>query len=402
MDPAIRDKDIAFFAQRLREDPESAADRSRLALLYLSRSRERGDFADVARAESLAVRSLAQRESHNGGTWSILAAARLAKHDFAGALDAGRRYLANDSTSPTARALVGEILLETGGYDEARALFTSIEPSTSLPSVASRLARWYELTGRIDQARTVARYAARVARLDGGLSREQIAWFQMRVGDLALKRGDLAESDSAYRFALEIFPGDYRVLAATARLAAVRGEWKAAIAAGEQAVAVQLDPATLGLLAGAWAALGDTAQSAAYAKAMTVSALTQPGAIHRAWGLYLVDHHQRTHDVLRRVRQELETRQDVYGYDLLAWTLHAQGKDREAWQAARKALAQGTEDAQIAFHAAEIARALGDTEEANRQMQRVAAINPTYLLHRHAAGSATLALSAAPPALSGR
>jgi tetratricopeptide (TPR) repeat protein len=378
LDPEIRDKDITFYEQRLREDPASATDRSRLGMLYISRARERGDYADVQRAESLAVQSLTQREAHNTGTWSLLASARLASHDFVGALDAARHYVESDTTSPAAQALLGEILLEMGRYDEARAIFTSLEGHTDQPSIAARLSRWYEITGRIGQAQSVARYAAKVARRDGGLSREQVAWFSMRVGDLALKRGALAEADTAYAFGLRVFPGDHRILAGQARVAMARGDFKAAIAAGEQAIAVQLDPATLGLLADAWLAAGDTAQSESYARAMTLSALEQPGPIHRAWGLYLVDHGQRLDDVLRRVRVEAKSRRDVYGYDLLAWTLHAKGDDEAAWQAAQVALSQGTEDAQIVSHAAVIARAIGKAEQAAQPMARAVAINPAY------------------------
>lgn len=379
LDPTVRDRDIAFYQQRLHEDPQSAADRSRLAALLLSRARETASFADVTRAEDLALQSVKLRESHNAPTYALLASARLSKHDFAGALWAARRLVALDSSLVTSRALLAEVLLETGAYDEAGLLFRSVEAHTGQPSVGARLVRWYELTGRMSQARTVARYVARLARLDGGLSREQIAWFQMRVGDLAAKAGDVSEADSAYALGLSIFPGDYRILAGQARRAAMTGDWRSAIAAGESAMAIQLDPATLGLLANAWQALGDTAQARSYAKAMTASALTQPGAIHRAWGLHLVDRGQRLDDVLRRVRRELQSRTDVYGYDLLAWTLHAKGDNAAAATAMRVALSQNTEDAPLAFHASEIARALGDTTEANRQLQHMHQFNPRYV-----------------------
>lgn len=92
----------------------------------------------------------------------------------------------------------------------------------------------------------------------------------------------------------------------------------------------------------------------------------------------MIDHGQRTDEVLRRVRNELRTRKDVYGHDLLAWTLHARGDQAGAWRAMQRALAQGTQDAQLAYHASEIARALGDTAEAIRQTQRMLAINPAY------------------------
>ncbi len=73
-----RDADIALFESRVDDDPSSAADRSRLAALYLRRARETGNFTDVTRATEQAERSLALRVSHNEGTFSILASARLA------------------------------------------------------------------------------------------------------------------------------------------------------------------------------------------------------------------------------------------------------------------------------------------------------------------------------------
>ena len=51
-------------------------------------------------------------------------------------------------------------------------------------------------------------------------------------------------------------------MAAEARLAALRHDWRRAIALGDSAIAIVLDPATVGLVGEAWAALGDTARAA--------------------------------------------------------------------------------------------------------------------------------------------
>lgn len=375
-EPSVRDQDIAFYTKRLAEDPMSATDRSRLALLHLARARAQGSVSDIERAESLAVASLKIRESRNAATWSILASARLAKHDFVGARHAAEQYLTGDSSAVTAKALLGEVLLELGEYDRAASLFRSLEGIDNSLTTLARLGRWYELTGRLDRGRTVAQFAARRARFDGNLSREQIAWFQLRVGELAHKRGDFDAADSAFALGLRINPNDFRILSASARLALARGNADLAIQLAERVVADLPDPVTLGVLSAAWRAKGDSAQARAYFNAMTRSALTQPGAIHRAWGLYLVDRGQRVGDVLRRVRKELATRHDVYGYDLLAWSLHAMGRDKEAWRAMERALALGTEDSQLAYHAAEIAQALGDSATAARQRARLASLAP--------------------------
>lgn len=378
IDARQRDSDIELFERRRREDPQSATDRTMLAQMYLARGRETGSFEDVGRAERLATESLALREAHNSPTYAVLASARLSQHDFSGALAAARRLVALDPESASNRALLGEVLLETGAYDEADTLFRGLEGSTDRLTVVARLTRWYELTGRLGQATTVARYAAARALTEPALSAEQAAWFQLRRGELALKSGDFAAADSAFALGLRIFPGDYRIHAAQSRAAAMRGEWRRAIDAGERAIETQPDPATLGVLSDAWAALGDSSQAAAYARAMTASALTQPGAIHRAWGLYLLDHGVRAADVLARVRRELRTRHDVYGYDLLAWSLHTLGRDREAEKAMQHALSRRTEDAQLWYHGSAILHALGRDGDAAALLDRAVALNTQF------------------------
>ena len=84
------------------------------------------------------------------------------------------------------------------------------------------------------------------------------------------------------------------------------------------------------------------------------SALKQPGPIHRAWGLFVLDHGtpRERASILARVRTELETRRDVYGYDLLAWSLFKLGRTDEAREAMTIALAQHTEDPLLRSHAA--------------------------------------------------
>lgn len=370
--------DIALFERRVREDPASAADRARLAAFYLRRSRATGSVHDIDRAVQQAERSLALREGHNAATWGTLASARLAQHDFVGALAAAQALVRDDPDSPDALALEGEVLLELGRYDEAARRFAIVERASTSLTLAPRLSRWYEVSGHIDRALLVSRYALRLATSSDGVSREQVAWFATRVGDLAAKRGERVAADSMYRTALAAHPDDHRVLASQARLAANHGDWRTAVAAGESAIALHLDPATLGVLRDAWLALGDTAQATSYAAAMTASALTQPGAIHRAWGMHLVEHGERLGQVLRRVRREAQERRDVYGADLEAWTLHAMGRDAEASRAMQRALRVGTEDALLWYHAGVIAAAEGDSAGAREYLARALAFNPSF------------------------
>src|SRR5262249_40555456 len=114
-----------------------------------------------------------------------------------------------------------------------------------------------------------------------------------------------------------------------------------------------------------------------YARVLDVAVLKQPGAYHRAWSLFLIDHHRHVGTVYRKVVIELRTRRDIYGYDLLAWALHAQGRDVGAKRARTLPVAQGTRDAQLFHHAAEIERSLGNQAAATELLARARALEPS-------------------------
>jgi tetratricopeptide (TPR) repeat protein len=374
----LRTADIAFYERRTAADPQSSEDRATLAALYLQRGRETGAEVDFVRAERAALQSLVLRTTRNGKTFVTLAAALLAQHQFTGARRVAGELVAREPDAPAYRALLGETQVELGDYVAARRTFATVDATTASLSIAPRLARWAELNGRLDLARRLLRGALADAELRDDLPREQLAWFYLRVGDFELRNGRPEAAARALKQGLTVDPNDGRVLSTLARLAAVRGRWPEAVEWGERAIAVRVDPATLGLLSDAHAALGDSASAAEYARALEVSVSGQSGPYHRAWGLFLLDHDRRVAEVLARARVDVETRRDVYGYDLLAWALHKAGRDDEAQRAMTQALRLGTPDAGLYFHAGMIERALGDRQAARAYLERALAANPWF------------------------
>lgn len=374
----IRDLDIEFYRARVARDPRSARDFTQLAGLYLQRARETADNEDLERAEETARHSLALRRGRNDAAYGVLASSLMGQHRFAEALETARALLAADSTSIAARGMVAEAELELGQYADAGREFGRLGSYQADLGIAPRLARWAELRGRPDEARRLLRQVLSEASRRHGMPREQIAWFHLRLGDLALRAGHLPEAERELDAGLAILPGDHRLLGTLARLHAVRHEWRQATEVGELAVSRALDPATLGLLHDAWTALGDSARAAEYYRAMAVSVLRQPGPYHRAWSLFLLDNEREVPRVLTNVESELRTRHDVYGFDLLAWALHRSGRDAEARAPMARALALGTRDAMLFYHAGMIARALGDTALARARLDTALAINPYW------------------------
>ncbi|MEO5815065.1 MAG: tetratricopeptide repeat protein [Gemmatimonadaceae bacterium] len=350
----VRELDIEYFAERAHRDPTGASDLARLGALYLSRARETGDPRDVLLAEEMARTSMKNRPQRNGQAAQILQSSLLAQHRFDEALTLALAARDAEPQNAALLAAVGEIQMELGQYDSARVSFAGVKAPLGDPAVAPRLARWAEIEGNPDKARRLLHAALVTVQQLPEVPREQLAWYWLRVGDVELRARNFVAADSAYRSGLAAHVDDYRLLSAVAHSALLQKKYQRAITFGEKALSVTLDPATLGILSDAYAASGDSARSEEYAHVLDVVVLKQPGAYHRAWSLFLLDHDRHLSTVSRKIREEMRTRKDVYAYDLLAWSLHKQGRNREAADAMTIALSQGTQDPQLQHHAREI------------------------------------------------
>ena len=373
-----RDVEIRVWGQALAADSVSAVAMAHLAALYNQRAREGGGWADYLTAEQYARRSLALRVNRNGPAAATLVATLLAQHRFSEARDAASQLVAREPDIPQYRSLLGEVAMELGDWSTAHAMLDSFWHERTVLSIAPRLARWAEINGRLAEARTLLDSARDAALGRTDVPSETKAWFMFRSADLALRTGRLRAAERTLRSGLAIEPNDPRLLAAMARLASVRGDPREAIAWGDRAIAAQLDPGTLGVVGDAYAALGDTAKASEYFRTMEVAVTAQPGAFHRAWSLYLLDHKLRVADVLARARIDLAQRHDIYGYDLTAWALHRSRFDRAAVVVMAGALQLGTPDPMLWYHDGMIARALGDNARTRQSLQRALDINDRW------------------------
>lgn len=377
-DARVRDLDITFYESRVKRDPYGAMDLARLGALYLQRARETGNGSDLTLAENAARLSYSHRQSRNGQALQILTTALLSQHRYEEAYETAHSLSERDTSAIGARATLAELALETGRYTVADSLFAMLRGQSHLPSIAPRLARWLEIHGKNEEAHQLLLAARTDAKRQYGMPNEQLAWFDLRVGDIAQRNGRLAEAEEAYQSGLRTNPGDYRLLSALARLSAARRDWKRAISYGEEGIETVLDPVTLGVMGDAWAQQGDSAKAEEYYRVMEVAVLKQPGAFHRAWSLFLLDHGRDVPAVLAKVQEEIQTRRDIYGYDLLAWALHKSGRNEEASAAMAHAMAEGTRDAMLYYHAGMIARSRHQDAEAGHFLESALATNDAF------------------------
>ena len=362
----VHQEDIKFFQWKIADDPHSAYHTSMLARTYLQHARETGDYEDYLRAETLLRQSLAMRTAHNATSYGLLASTLLAQHRFPEALVAAESLVAAEDWVPAHKAMVGEIAFEMGRYLLARAMFDSLRGNAQHIEIAPRLARWAELNGHVAPARVLLQNAFIDAKRMKHLPREQVSWFALRLGDLESRAGDLHAAERDYREGLGIFPQDYRLKAAMARLMLERSRYQDAARWGEDALGTVLEPGTLATLSDAYAAMGDRTKADEYRRVMEVAVLGQQGAIHRQWGLFLLDHGRDIELVAEKARLELGTRKDIYGWDVMAWALFKQGHVRDARVAMDSALRLGTRDPLLARHSAAIDSVLAVHQEAGR------------------------------------
>ncbi len=351
---AERDVQIRVWHQALDADPTSAIVTGQLAALHFQRAREGGGWDDYLKAEAFARRSVGKRTKRNSAASSTLVSILLAQHRFTEAREIAEALVRAEPEVAAYRASLAEVAMELGDDAAADTLFRSVWSERGTLTTAARLARWLELNNHVPEAHRLLITARADALSRRDVARETQAWFHLRVGDLELRRGRLGDAAAAYSAGLALEPEDPRLLAAMARYEMARRNWREAIVWGERAMAVQLDPATLGLIGDAYSALGNRAKADEYFRTLEVAVSLQPGAYHRAWSLHLLEHGLQVGAVLEKATDELRARKDVYGYDIVALALEKSGRHAEAQAAMRSALRLQTPDPLLERHAREL------------------------------------------------
>jgi tetratricopeptide (TPR) repeat protein len=356
------DHSISAWTANLAANDKDFFSATNLAVLYESRARLSGDVTDYARAEEAANRSLTI-EPRQLDVRALHARLLLATHDFRRALAEAESLDRTAPDQPAILAIVADAHLELGDVDAADANYGRIAKLQPGAAVTARQARIDFLRG--DPAGAVARageaYATAQAEGQAGPS---LSWYAYLAGVLNLSSGEPETAATWFDRALDSWPESHLALAGQARAAAALGDLDSAIAGYRAATAISPQPEALTALGDLLSMRGD-AEGAAdqYATVQAIAKLQGAGGLvyNRQLALFELNHGGDAAVALTLAERELEDRKDVYGYDLYAWALLANGRAAEADAAITKALALGTRDATLLYHAGSIAVAVGDT-----------------------------------------
>jgi tetratricopeptide (TPR) repeat protein len=256
--------------------------------------------------------------------------------------------------------LLGDVFMEQGRLKEAAKAYQTmldLKPSLHSYSRAAHL-RWLkgDLTGAIEAMQlAVAASSPQDA--------ESAAWVNTRLAFYQFQAGDNNEARRTADIALT-YQHDYApALLLRGRMKLSEG--KSDDAAAQIQTATQLNP----LPEYRWALADALREAGRESDALNIEQLlTQTGAADdpRTYALYLATRGQLPETAVQLIESELKERADVFTHDAAAWSLARAGRIDDALTHLLQALAEGTKDARLFFHAAVIHSKAGHKDEASR------------------------------------
>ncbi len=376
------DEAIRYFEARVARNPRDYTSHRILGEFHEKKAEESGDLASYERAEAALRRSL-EIEPFYDRARTTLAAVLCSRHKFAEGLAMAREVLAKDPSNVDVLATLGDALLETGRYAEAEKVFGELRKKSEAPPIIARLATLAELKGDADEALRLMGIAEAKARGSSGepaKGEKAAAWYRARLGDIAFLAGRIDEAESHYQSVAPKTDPFHDATAALGKLRAAQGKLDEAVELYKKAIAIGPDPHMLSALGDLYRKLGREAEARPlYDQAVRIA--SGKPELRRILVMFYADHDRNLPEALELARLDLSERQDIYGFDALAWALYRNNKPEEAAKVMAGAFELGTRDANLDYHAGMIQLRLGDKARAREHLARALARNPVFSPH---------------------
>jgi len=388
--PSEADQQIRTLEDRIKRAPDDFAGYDGQGSAFFQKARETGDIAYYDLAEQTLNQALALTPGDFRAAEPLLhmALVYMGEHRFSDALNFAQKAIATGAGNLSAFAIEGDAYTDMGDYEEAGAAYhtaQSLGRATSSPlAVAytndSRMAYLHFLHGDSSEAIRLMKSAIAAA-LQINVPRENLAWLYFELGERYFQTGDLGNADLSYRSGIAADANHYRSLAGLAKVRAAQGRLEESIQLYLRSTAILPFPAYVAELGDVYLQAGRTGEAQQqYDLVEYIGHLGKLNQVltNRELALFYADRGIKLPEALELARNELDVRHDIYTWDTLAWVLYRNGKCDEAAEPIEKALALGTNDSLLLFHAGMIYHGLGRDSAARDFLNRALKTNPHF------------------------
>jgi tetratricopeptide (TPR) repeat protein len=327
---------------------------------------------------------------HNRAGLALAIRVDLASHRFAEAKNDAQklRLLLPGYGSPL--LFLGDALFNLGAISEAERLWYEPEAQEEGPlSIEPRLAQVDLVYGRVEAARTRLENALERAKAQSPPDPLQVAWSATLLGELFFRMGDWESAERFYQEALTVLPAYYAALDHLAELRGAQGRTDEAVRLYEGLVDKLRRPEFYQALGDLYAYAGRAKEAQPWYHRALDAYLESAGRkgevlyFHHLSGFY-ADSLSQAAEAVKWARKDLQLRQTIQAYDSLAWALSKEGSMEDARAAAGRALATGTRDPHILYHAGLILMGSGDIAAGEARLKQAALENPRFsAFHEH-------------------
>jgi tetratricopeptide (TPR) repeat protein len=357
---------------RLQHPPSKAEAWVALGQAWVRKARSDGDPLHYLSADASAQMAL-RLSPDDRGAQDLQGLVLLNNHRFEEARALAQSVVEKAPEDAPAWGNLSDALCDLGRYpDAARAAQRMMDLKPNLASYA-RASYLLWLKGNVAGAKESARLA-----IDAGGDRrdpEPLAWVLVQAASIFWHEGDVEGAEAGFHRALDVLPGFPPALVGTARVALAQGRPAAAAVLLTDAFQKRPLAETAGLLADARRLSGDGPGAEAAEREVFREGRGGDG---RTLSLYLSTHGKEVDEALALAERELVTRDDVYTEDTLAWALYRKGRLPEARAASDRAMALGTPDARLLYHAGAIRLAAGEHLAGLALVRRALSLNPAF------------------------
>jgi tetratricopeptide (TPR) repeat protein len=354
-----------------RKHPETPAPWLELGRLWMMKARSTEDPGFYRQIDACADVAL-DIVPDDTAALHIKATVLLNDHEFDKARDLAESILARDAGANVTWGLLSDALLELGDVDGAeRATQRMLDLKPDLPSYGrAAYLRW--IRGDRDGAKRIGREALRIGRQARNV--EPFAFMLVQTAYIFWHEGDIAGATAGFELALSRSPEYSPALVGRARVAIAQRRFSDAVQLLERAYERSPSVETAALWGDAHALAGKEHEAKLAYQRAEQAGRRDP----RGLALFFASKNRNHAEAVRLAERDHRDRPNLQSKDVLAWALYRSGNVARALELSKAALAQGTLEPRLLYHAGAIQIAAGAPKHGRALIRRALELNAAF------------------------